>query len=84
MAVNEVEFGTYGETVKNICYIIEKETEDLMVYGIRVKNIFNERSIMGLFEKREEVEKFAKTLIVNDVSPLHLFEIADDYVGSII
>lgn len=84
MAVNEVEFGKYGETVKNICYIIEKETEDLMVYGIRVKNIFNERSIMGLFEKREEVEKFAKTLIVNDVSPLHLFEVADDYMGSIV
>lgn len=84
MAVNEVVFGKYGSVIENICYIIEKETDEESVYGIMLRNLSNESCIPAIFNDRVDAEKFANLLIKNDVSPLHLFEIADDYVGSII
>ena len=84
VAENEIVFGTYGRVLKNTCYIIGKETDNELVYGIMLKNILYEYCIPAMFDKIDDAEKFADLLVKYDVSPIHLFEIADDYMGSIV
>ena len=75
-----------GENCKysqNSYFIIEKREGDKQFFGIMISNEKYEDCIEGLFEDWENAEKFADILYKNDVSPIHLAEVADDYIGKI-
>lgn len=71
-----------GEYGNNKCYIIDRKFQNCHTYGILLENLNDESYITGMFEDKVEAEKFAELLINKDVSPLHLYEIADDYMSA--
>ncbi len=68
---------------KNSYFIIEQKEGDKRFFGIMISNQKYEDCIEGLFEDLKSAEKFAEILYKNDVSPIHLAEVTDDYIGKI-
>ncbi len=65
----------------NSYYLTERGTDNGLIFGAAIENDENRDCAVGLFEDRREAELFVRLLLKNDVSPIHLFETADDYMG---
>lgn len=63
--------------------IISKHKDDYDIYGIEIslktdKKLESDRVYIS--DNRNEVEKFIEKLVVNEVTPISLVEIADDFM----
>ncbi|GFI62165.1 hypothetical protein IMSAG049_01338 [Clostridiales bacterium] len=67
---------------QNCYYLIERQTARGNIYGLMITNNKDECCIPGVFESAAEAEKFSEMLIENNVSPVHLPDAIDDYMGS--
>ncbi|MCD8037201.1 MAG: DUF6514 family protein [Clostridiales bacterium] len=81
MNLKKVLIGNSESCPKNSYYLIERDFEGGLFYGVSVENDDDSGTIPSMFEDREEAELFIKLLMRNDVSPIHIYEAADDYIG---
>ena len=81
MKATTVLIGEVSSQPFNSYYLMESETENGKIFGVMVSNINDECCIPGLFDSRERAECFAVKIMENNVSPIHLADVADDYLG---
>ena len=54
-------------------------------FGISIYRAENSRyliTIDDIFTKRDEAERFLKKCIINEVSPIHIMDIIEDYISA--
>ena len=61
--------------------LVGKSDDGRYIYGVMITNKTDECCIYGIFDDKSETEKFLEILIKNNVTPLSLDYIADDYIG---
>ena len=79
MKATTVLIGEVSERPFNSYYLLESQTDKGKIYGIMVSNKNDECCSPGLFEDYEKAKRFAAKMMENNVCPLHLINIADDY-----
>lgn len=81
MKVSAILIGEVSSRPFNSYYLLENQSENGAVYGIMVSNNNDECCIPGIFDDRKRAERFAVKMMENNVCPMHLINVTDDYFG---
>ncbi len=79
MKLTTVLIGEVPKKPFNSYYLLKSQTEIGTVYGILVSNKNDECRIPGLFDDIKKAEWFVAKMLENNVGPLHLINVVDDY-----
>lgn len=81
MDFNKILIGKSNDQLENRYFLTERQVDGRYIYGVMITNKIDECCIHGVFEDKTETEKFLEILIKNNVTPVSLDYIADDYIG---
>ena len=81
MDFNKILVGKSDDRLENKYFLTERQVDGRYIYGVMITNKTDECCIYGIFDDKSETEKFLEILIKNNVTPLSLDYIADDYIG---